>query len=344
MSDNILQAQICYLLAFPHVPGTAIDPPQPIQGFKDAPYFQPVDIDVRSLATESLVLEGVTITIQRQVYDDLLQLVECYFVLADVLREVTVQTRVRLEEALRARLLPSVSLADGLYEEYTILLMQGVSASPDQFVETHDQRLARFLRPQREVFGPYEVEEILLSRVRYSEQDLTLVDWDGAIIIAPGGDFQSDIELLKIGNYQLLRYRMLDKIVEANLQTVGRNFQTGNRPSLLPNRPRRVLRQLLEQRLSLALDFERIDQNLLLIGDWYTAKLYHVIHDEFYLDDWKEAIKKKLDSLESIIEIIQDNFTVSWASFIDLLQILGWLLLLIGYIALFFVDLQAYLP
>ncbi len=344
MSDNILQAQICYLLAFPHVPGTAIDPPQPIQGFKDAPYFQPVDIDVRSLATESLVLEGVTITIQRQVYDDLLQLVECYFVLADVLREVTVQTRVRLEEALRARLLPSVSLADGLYEEYTILLMQGVGASPDQFVETHDQRLARFLRPQREVFGPYEVEEILLSRVRYSEQDLTLVDWDGAIIIAPGGDFQSDIELLKIGNYQLLRYRMLDKIVEANLQTVGRNFQASNRPSLLPNRPRRVLRQLLEQRLSLALDFERIDQNLLLIGDWYTAKLYHVIHDEFYLDDWKEAIKKKLDSLESIIEIIQDNFTVSWASFIDLLQILGWLLLLIGYIALFFVDLQAYLP
>lgn len=344
MSDNILQAQICYLLAFPHVPGTVIDPPQPIQGFKDAPYFQPVDIDVRSLATESLVLEGVTITIQRQVYDDLLQLVECYFVLADVLKEVTVQTRVRLEEALRARLLPSVSLADGLYEEYTILLMQGVGASPDQFVETHDQRLARFLRPQREVFGPYEIEEILLSRVRYSEQDLTLVDWDGAIIIAPGGDFQSDIELLKIGNYQLLRYRMLDKIVEANLQTVGRNFQASNRPSLLPNRPRRVLRQLLEQRLSLALDFERIDQNLLLIGDWYTAKLYHVIHDEFYLDDWKEAIKKKLDSLESIIEIIQDNFTVSWASFIDLLQILGWLLLLIGYIALFFVDLQAYLP
>lgn len=344
MSDTSLQAQICYLLAFPHATDTTLEPTKPIQGLKDAPYFQPVDINVQSLTTESLVLEGVTITVQRQVYEKRLQMVECYFVLPDVLGGVAVQTCVRLEEALRGRLVPPENQADGLYEEYTMLLIQGVEGTPDRFIQEHDQSLARFLRPQREVFSPYEVEEILLSRARYSEQDLTLVDWDGAIIIAPGGDFQSDIELLKIGNYQLLRYRMLDKIVDASLQTVGRNFQASTRPSLFPNRSRRILRLLLEQRLSLALDFERIDQNLLLIGDWYTAKLYHVIHDEFYLDDWKEAIKKKLDSLESVIEIIQDNFTVSWASFIDLLQILGWLLLLIGYIILFFVDLQAYLP
>ena len=344
MSDQSLQAQICYLLAFPHVADTVLEPTKPIQGLKDAPYFQPVNINVQSLNTESLVLEGVTITVQRQVYEKRVQIAECYFVLPDVLGGVAVQTCVRLEEALRARLVPPENQADGMYEEYTMLLIQGVEGTPDRFIQEHDQQLARFLRPQREVFSPYEVEEILLSRARYSELDLTLVDWDGAVIIAPGGDFQSDIELLKIGNYQLLRYRILDKLVDANLQTVGRNFQASNRPSLLPNRSRRILGLLLEQRLSLALDFERIDQNLLLIGDWYTAKLYHVIHGEFYLDDWKETIKKKLDSLESVIEIIQDNFTVSWASFIDLLQILGWLLLLIGYIILFFVDLQAYLP
>jgi hypothetical protein len=208
----------------------------------------------------------------------------------------------------------------------------------------NDKQLARFLRPQRDVFGPFEIEEILLSRVRYSERDLTLVDWDGAIIIAPDGDYQSDIELLKIGSYQLLRYRMLDKLIETGLEAISRNFEEGSRPSLFPNRSRRAIRQVLEQRLQVVLDFERIDQNLLLIGDWYTAKLYKIIQDEFYLDDWKGTIKNKLDSLESIIQIIQDNFSVSWSSFIDLLQVVGWLLLLIGYIILFFIDVQAYLP
>ena len=59
-----------------------------------------------------------------------------------------------------------------------------------------------------------EIDEILVSRVRYSQEDLTLVDWEAAIIIAPQADFQSDIELLKIGNYQLLRYRILDQSIE----------------------------------------------------------------------------------------------------------------------------------
>ncbi len=331
------------MLVFPYA-ASIQEPIKPILGLKDAPYFQPVDIDVQSLSSETLVLEGITITVQRQVFDELVQIIEGYFVLPDVLSGVAVQTCVRLEEALRTRLLPANNQIDGLYEEYTILLIQGVAQSPDVFVEAHNQQLARFLRPQREIFGPYEIEEILLSRVRYSEDDLTLVDWDGAIIIAPAGDYQSDIELLKIGNYQLLRYRMLDKVIEANLEAISQNFQEGSRPSLLPNRSRRTLRQVLEQRLSLVLNFERIDQNLLLIGDWYTAKLYKVIHDEFYLDDWQDTIKNKLDSLQSIIQIVQDNFSVSWASFIDLLQVVGWLLLLIGYIILFFIDVQAYLP
>ena len=344
MSDTPNHTQICYLVAFPYAASPIAEPTKPIQGLKDAPYFQPVDIDVQSLPTESLVLEGITITIQRQVFDERMQIVECYFVLPDVLSSVAMQSRIRLEEALRARLLPSANQTDGMFEEYTMLLIQGVSESPDRFVETNDKDLARFLRPQREVFGPYEIEEILLSRVRYSEHDLTLVDWDGAIIIAPAGDYQSDIELLKIGSYQLLRYRLLDRVIEANLEAIGQNFQEGSRPSLFPNRSRRSLRQVLEQRLVLVLDFERIDQNLLLIGDWYTAKLYKVIQDEFYLDDWKATIKNKLDSLESIIQIIQDNFSVSWSSFVDLLQAVGWLLLLLGYIILFFIDVQAYLP
>ena len=56
-----------------------------------------------------------------------------------------------------------------------------------------------------------------------------------------------------------------------------------------------MLRQVVEQRLALMLDFEKINQGLLLIGDWYTAKLYRIIYDEFYLDEWAATIKGKLE-------------------------------------------------
>jgi hypothetical protein len=86
------------------------------------------------------------------------------------------------------------------------------------------------------------------------------------------------------------------------------------------------------------LDFERTEQNLLLIGDWYTAKLYTAIRDEFYLEEWKNAIRAKLDNLEGIVETIKDNFSISWENLMDQLQMYLWLLLLIGYIYLYALD------
>ena len=86
------------------------------------------------------------------------------------------------------------------------------------------------------------------------------------------------------------------------------------------------------------LDVERAEQNLLLIGDWYTAKLYESIHNELYLRDWKESVRSKLDNLESIVETIKENFTMSWETLMDRLQLLGWVLLLVGYLYLYLLD------
>ena len=165
---------------------------------------------------------------------------------------------------------------------------------------------------------------------------LTVVDWDGAVIISPVGDFQSDIELLKIGNYQLLRYRILSQSTEDILQTINRTFKQGKLSMFGPTR--RTLRDIVNHRLDIMLDFEHTEQNLLLIGDRYTAKLYKLISDEFYLNDWKQAVQTKLDNLEDIISTIQENFSLSWSSLLDLVQLVGWLILLVGYFILFFVE------
>jgi dihydroorotase len=45
----IKKAEICFILAFPDDAEEAAAPTEKIRGLKDAPYFQPVDIDVRTL-------------------------------------------------------------------------------------------------------------------------------------------------------------------------------------------------------------------------------------------------------------------------------------------------------
>ena len=234
--------------------------------------------------------------------------------------------------------MPIEHRSSGMFEEFVILLLVGAKPSPEKFLENNAAALARFIRSQREVFDRQEIDEILSSRVRYSKDDLTVVDWEGAVIIAPNGDFQSDIELLKIGNYQLLRYRRLDQHIENSFRDINQQFRANPRRASQLGPTRGQIKRIVQHRLDLMLDFEHTEQNLLLIGDWYTSQLYHAIRDEFYLDDWKKTVKEKLDNLEDIIEMMQENFSLSWQSLLEIVQITGWLILLIGYFYLFFIE------
>ena len=327
--------EICYLLAFPDSEETTHRPAEQFKGLKDAPYFQPIDIDLVTLGEETIVIEGYAVAVTRQRYDGYVQMVECHFDLRDPFAASVLQERTKIQTALQSRYIPEGYRLSGLFEEYTILMVNDARPTPDKWLDKHALALANFIRSQREVLEKNEISEILASRSRYSAQDLTLVDWEGAVIIAPNNDFQSDIALLKIGNYQLLRYRMLDKLIENMLDKINESFFQNKRR---PRATRGLIRQIAEHRLEVMLDFERAEQNLLLIGDWYTAKLYESIHNELYLKDWKESVQSKLDNLENIVQTIKDNFTMSWETLMDRLQLLGWVLLLIGYIYLYLLD------
>jgi hypothetical protein len=327
--------EVCYLLAFPDLEEKTPKPTEQFKGLKDAPYFQPVDIDLLTLGEETIVIEGYAVSLTRQRYDGVVQMVESHYDLRNPFAASILSDRSKIQSALQSRYIPEAYRRNGLFEEYSILLVNEAKPSPDKWIEKNALALANFIRSQREVLEINEIHEILASRTRYSARDLTLVDWESAVIIAPNNDFQSDIVLIKIGNYQLLRYRMLDQAIEDLLDTINESFFQNKRR---PRATRGLIRRIAEHRLEVMLDFERAEQSLLLIGDWYTAKLYESIHTEFYLKDWKETVRAKLDNLENIVETIQENFALSFETLMDRLQMLGWVLLLIGYLYLYFLD------
>ncbi len=329
--------EICYLIAFPDSDDGNAPPPEQFKGLiKDAPYFQPTDIDLVTLGEETIVIEGYAVSAIRQRFDDRVQMVECHFDLVDPFASSVLKDRTKIQNALQSRYIPESVRQSGLYEEYSILLVQEAKPSPEKWLNKNAVVLATFIRSQREILDKAEIEEILMSRTHYSSKEMTVVDWEGAIIIAPNADYQSDIALLKIGNYQLIRYRMLDKSIELMLDKISETFfQNKKRP-----RPTRgMIRQIAEHKLEMMLSFERAEQNMLLIGDWYTADLYEAIHDQFYLKNWKENVKSKLDSLESIVQTIRDNFSLSLESVWARVEMFAWMLMLIGYLYLTFVDL-----
>jgi hypothetical protein len=340
--NELLDTQLCYLFTFPQ-PGTAVTAhPNPLQKLKDAPYFKPVEMDIQLLEATAVQIEGVHISVQPYLYEQEIQILECRLQLNNVLSNQTFQLKERLEVGMVQTLVPTAVYESGLYEEYVLLLLDSEKIIIDQFVEENAQLLARFLRTQREIISKDDVNSILTTRVRYSEQDVTILDWEGGIVMARDTDYQSEIEVIKIANYQLLRYRIINQRIEEKLESLRTEMQGEKRRALFPSSSKRAMRHLIQERLTLLLDFERIDQELLMIGDWYTAQLYRAAFDELYMDEWKLTVKTKLENLESILQVVQDNFSVSWSYFLDIVQLVGWLLLLLGYIILFFLDLRLY--
>ena len=215
--------ELCYLLAFPDPNEDKPSSVEQFKGLKDAPYFQPIDIDLVSLGEETVVIEGYAVPVTRQRYDGRVQMAECRFDLKDPFAASVLRERARIQSALQNRYIPTKHRQIGMFEEYSILLVGQAGPSPDTNGGKKTKRgLTRLTSAPNTRTGALHPlptrnprsgrdRRILVSRVRYSQNELTLVDWEGAVIISTEGDFESDIVLLKIGNYQLLRYRMLDQ-------------------------------------------------------------------------------------------------------------------------------------
>jgi hypothetical protein len=250
--------EICYLIAFPDSGEAKSQSAEQFKGLKDAPYFQPIDIDLITLGEETIVMEGYAVAVTRQRYDGVVQMVECHYDLRDPFAASVLPARTKIQNALQTCYIPEQYRQPGLFEEYSILLVKDAKPTPDKWLEKNGHALANFIRSQRDIFEQNEIGEILISRTRYSAQELTLIDWEGAVIIAPNADYQSDIALLKIGNYQLLRYRMLDKSIEEMLDKINEAFFQNRRR---PRATRGLIRQIAEHRLEVMLHFERAEQS-----------------------------------------------------------------------------------
>jgi hypothetical protein len=335
-------ARLIHLILFPYTAPIPAAPPagpraaQPSLT-KQAPYFLELDLELVELDQVELVVEGVAVILRRQMIDGQIMVAECAYTLTDFLNPDSSRRKQSVQAKLHEQVLSQAGYRGAFVEEYTIVCLPDAAPGPDEFVHTHRHALAALLRSLSHPIAEPEVEKILGSRARYTDRDLTIVDWEGALIVDQRQDFRSDIELLKIGNHELLRYRLLDRAIERNLETVRRALDGKRRLRLFDS----LVRETLQRRLELLLDFEKTEQLLLLIGDWYSAQLYRVIVDEFYIDDWKATVRAKLDQLESITDTIRANFSLSWDQFLDLVQLIGWLILLVGYFVLFYLDIVA---
>jgi hypothetical protein len=167
------------------------------------------------------------------------------------------------------------------------------------------------------------MSEALKNPLSYYDNDLTLIDWNTALIFDLNASYDVP-DVIEFALIQLLELRlydhMLDKIIDSAYD------------SLPPLRYRifpfsRALENIARIKLDISEIVDRLFYHLKLIGDVYLAKVYETASRRFYVEHWKSAVRSKLATIESI-------YRESWSR----IQTNRMILLELAIVVLFIID------
>ena len=229
-------------------------------------------------------------------------------------------------------------------EEYSIYAVSGYAEDPEHFL-SHKNRIAALLKSEKLPLDEREVEYTLSTQLKYANNDLVIVDWDGAFIFDPDGDYESAIELFELANLQLLRYRMLERQLDGRLHKVAEMLKSSPVKTKFLFRAAEIdqsLKDIMLVRSSSISEFQDLERGIRLIGDWYSARLYELVAKKFKIEEWRRIVKEKLDAIEDIYSIAAENFTISWERRGRIIEMAGWYILLVGWLALLIADIYFY--
>jgi hypothetical protein len=224
-------------------------------------------------------------------------------------------------------------------EEYSVFAVTNYEGDPEQFF-SHQDVIASLLKSEEMLqLDPQEIEYTQSSRIKYSNNDLSIIDWDGAFLFDPNDDIEEDLELLTLANLQLLRYRILDHQLDGRLERMVEmvhNIPVGG--SLKGKDLTERLKETMEIRMVSISELQRLERDIKLIGDWYSARFYELAATKFKIEDWRKSIRGKLESLEDTYTVVVENFTVSAKHRAEWIQIILFFILQVGWFALLVIE------
>lgn len=209
-----------------------------------------------------------------------------------------------------------------LFEEYFVFQFQpGDSMPPIEDLLTHRAPwLAGLLRLEESPLAKDEIEESIKQRLQYSPSDLLVVDWPAAVLV--DSDCEETLQVIQFANLQLLRYRFLDDLLDAEMAKTAK-WTKWPPPlgRLLGEGPNQRLRELGSLNIEACNLFERAGNVLKLVGDMYLARTYRILSARFHLPAWEGSIKRNLEVIEDVYRVVADQAAAVRAQMLEIIII-----------------------
>jgi hypothetical protein len=212
-------------------------------------------------------------------------------------------------------------------EDYTICRLTRVQGSDGSTVPPaalDDGAMAELLLGEPRALTEDARRHLLSRRFSYTDQDLTVLSWEAALVVEPAQSDQDVEFLLEFANAQLLELRVYDAYLDAELP------QLYDRASLARRGPAALLVRRFEHVLAglhtLVADttevVERVENGLKVTNDVYLARIYQAALALFREDAWRLGLARKLQIFRDTYAMLNDEAQTARGNVLEVIIIL----------------------
>jgi hypothetical protein len=138
---------------------------------------------------------------------------------------------------------------------------------------------------------------------QYAENDLTLIDWNSAIVVEPSGRKEVP-EVIEFVLTHMMEMRYYDGLLDQKLSTIYDAIEE-SRSRFLSNRFSTLSREASARYIEFSEFIERVDNSFKVVGDFYLAKIFRGAGEQFRIPEWEANISRKINIFSNLSELLQ---------------------------------------
>ena len=150
-----------------------------------------------------------------------------------------------------------------------------------------------------------EINDATKDPLSYFKDDLTIINWNASFIYDPRAS-QDIIDIIEFAVIELLELRVYDSVLDKAMEKAYDYIAISKKKKFFAP-PASVMRYLEEVKLEVSEVIEKVENSLKLIGDPYLAKVYSMASSKLFLEKWKSAVRKKLDTIDNTYSMIWER-------------------------------------
>jgi hypothetical protein len=212
-------------------------------------------------------------------------------------------------------------------EAYTVFCLKplktpdGESIRAEDWLHANRREIAAVLteEPDPRHLSDQEADESSSRYLSYYDCDVTIVDWDAAMVVDEPRYWDEVLYVMELSNLQLAELEAYDRILD---DAVERSYRDLSRKQFRGLRATRIQRELREIRIDLARLQDELSNITKFFGDWHLARIYQTISSRFHLQDWHHTIDEKLKTLDEMYQLLRHELNNRWMMILEVTIVL----------------------